>query len=71
MVAVPPFAAKSAGAVAVSGAVVQVTSTFDVVGFDNVIVKVNGVVPALPSLSDTSPIETVGVLSSLTIVPMP
>jgi hypothetical protein len=69
IVAVPLFDAKSAGEVAVSGVVVQVMSTFDAVGLESVMVNVNGVVPALPSLSDTSSMETVGTASSFRIVP--
>ena len=40
-------------------------------GFDRLTVKTNGVSPALPSGSDTSPIDSSGVASSFWIVPVP
>ena len=70
-VSVPLPAVKSVGAVAVPFAVAYCTDTLLPLACDSDTVKLAGVVPALPSVTDASAMAMVGGASSLLIVTMP
>ncbi len=71
IVRLPLAETKSVPAVAVPGAVAQSNVTALPLGAESETVNVAVVVPALPSATETSPIDRVGAASSSVMVPCP